>query len=254
MNIARPASVLAIALALTSLAACGDDSGETGERTVTVLAAASLTETFTDLAGTFEKEHDGVKVKLVFDSSATLAQMAEQRAPGDVLATADHRTMAGADTAGGVTGTPEQFATNVVVLALPKTNPARIDSLDDLSQADVDFLTCVPTAPCGTAAQKLLKSNGITHDPASQEVDVKAVLQKVEQNEADAGLVYRTDATAAGDAVTSIAVPGADRDPNTYWVAKTSGSKQDDLAEEWIALLQGKVGQRVLQDAGFGSP
>jgi molybdate transport system substrate-binding protein len=240
-----------LALALTG---CGGGYTPTSrDRTLTVLAASSLTGTFTDLADQFEGEHPGVDVKLVFDSSATLAQQAIEQAPGDVLATADQKTMDGAKSGGGLGGEPTQFATNVIVLAVPEDNPAHIKDLADLDKDGVDYLTCVPTAPCGSAARSLLKADRVTRRPASEEVDVKSVLSKVEAGEADAGLVYQTDVTASDGKVTGIAVPGAAETPNTYWVATTEGATQRSLAREWIALLTDTEGRAVLTAAGFGT-
>jgi molybdate transport system substrate-binding protein len=244
------ASLAAVALAVSG---CGADAGGADHRTLTVLAASSLTGTFTDLATRFEAEHAGVDVELVFDSSATLVQQALEGAPGDVLATADRKTMDQAMTGHGIAGDPKQFATNVVVLAVPRDNPAHISSFDDLDRAGVDYLTCVPTAPCGAAAEALLSGASISRKPVSQEVDVKSVLAKVADDEADAGLVYQTDVTASAGKVTGIAVPGAADNPNTYWVAATADAKQDGLAAAWIAFLTGDAGQRVLRAAGFGT-
>ncbi|GGF54336.1 molybdate-binding protein [Marmoricola endophyticus] len=250
------APVLALAMG-TSLAACGsggdDEAGSGDDQTLTVLAAASLTESFTDLKKEFEADHEGVKVKLVFDSSAALAELAEQGAPGDVLATADKRTMDEAEANDGTGSDPQQFATNVVTLAVPSANPGKITSFADIAKPGVSYVVCVPSAPCGAASQTLLKSNKITAKPASEETDVKAVLAKVTANEADAGLVYATDVTSAGDDVKGIEVPGAAADPNTYWVAQTSNAKAKDLAGDWIDLMRGADGKKVLTAAGFGT-
>ena len=246
----RIASLLLVLSVLVT--ACGGGSG-TQKRTLTVLAASSLTGTFTDLATRFEAEHPGVHVRLVFDSSATLAQMTIDRAPGDVLATADRRTMDSAAAGKGVRGTPGQFATNVLVLAVPSGNPKQIGTFTDLDRSGIDYLTCVPTAPCGAAAKTLLQQAGIRRAPVSEEVDVKAVLAKVAAGEADAGLVYRSDVTASKGQVTAIDVPGASASPNTYWVAVTANAKQRTLAQAWVGLLTGATGRAVLQSAGFGT-
>lgn len=243
------AALTGLGILAAGLTGCG---ANTSPSTLTVLAASSLTEVYTTLAATYEKEHPGVSVRLVFDSSATLAQMAQQHAPGDVLATADQRTMDAAVADKGVNGTATQFATNVMVLAVPAANPAHIESIADLGRAN--FVICVPTAPCGAAAATLLKSNHTSADPVSEEVDVKSVLAKVAAGEADAGLVYATDAKAAGKAVTSMAIPGADQNPNTYWVAVTAAAKDQRLAEDWITLLTSSAGRQALLNAGFGTP
>ncbi len=248
----RRTTALALGLCLLLAGCAGSGSGEGGEeQTLTVLAAASLSETYEDLAERFEADNPGVSVDLVFESSAVLAQMTVEGAPGDVLATADVRTMRDAEDGGGVEGDPTQFATNVLVLATPAGNDT-VTSFDTLAEGD--YVVCVPTAPCGAASKALLDAAGVTAPPVSEEVDVKAVLQKVVADEADAGLVYRTDAVAAGSDVSSFEVPGAEDQPNTYWIGVTSQAADTDLAQSWIDLVTGEEGQRVLAEAGFGPP
>jgi molybdate transport system substrate-binding protein len=239
---------------LLILAACGDDDegADGADTTITVLAAASLTETFTALAEDFEAEHDGVTVKLAFDSSAALAEQAVGGAPADVLATADTATMEGATEA--LASDAEVFATNTMVLVTPADNPAGITSYDDLASGDVDYVVCVDTAPCGKVTATLLEATGLTAEPASLEVDVKAVLAKVTSGEADAGLVYATDAVAAGEDVQTFEVPGAEHAVTTYPVAPLGQSEESDLAQEFVDLVLSDAGRRVLQDAGFGAP
>lgn len=247
---------LATTLVVVGLAAtgCGASSPHHSSRTLTVLAASSLTETFTQLADEFEGAHPGVHVRLVFDSSATLAQQAIQHAPGDVLATADRTTMDQARSGHGLGGAPSEFATNVITLAVPKDNLAHVETLADLDRRGVDFLTCVPTAPCGAAADALLHADGITREPVSEEVDVRSVLSKLEAGEADAGLVYRTDVTASAGKVTGIDVPGAADQPNQYFVAPTADASDHDLAQQWVRFLLASDGKAVLRAAGFGTP
>jgi molybdate transport system substrate-binding protein len=250
---------IAPALALLALAAplsgCGGDGGGTAggdTTTITVLAAASLTETFTALADRFEADHPGVKVRLAFDSSATLAQQAVDGAPADVLATADTATMDSARDA--VDGDPAVFATNTLVLVTPPDDPAGISRFDDLESSDVTWVACVPTAPCGRVAAALLEDNGVAAEPASLEVDVKSVLAKVTSDEADAGLVYATDAVAAGDRVRTLEIPRAGAEATTYPIATLRHSEQADLARAFVDLVTSPEGQQVLDDAGFGQP
>ncbi|MEI2714553.1 MAG: molybdate ABC transporter substrate-binding protein [Nocardioides sp.] len=236
-------------LALLPLSGCG---GSEETRTLHVLAAASLTETFTELARDFEEAHEGVTVKLVFDSSATLAQQAVDGAPGDVLATADETTMDTAKQGEALGSDPTVFATNVLTLVTPADNPSHITSLADL--AGTDWVECVETAPCGKVADAVLSAQEISAAPASREVDVKAVLAKVTEGEADAGLVYATDAVAAGDAVQTIAIEGAQDQQTTYPIATLNQSKDDDLAQGFVDLVTGTSGRQVLARAGFGTP
>ena len=206
----RTASALAVLLVAGSLAACGSDDdgtdGDSGEA-VSVLAAASLTDVFEELASGFEADHDGTTVTFSFGSSTDLAEQVADGAPGDVLATADETSMTLAEDA-GVTGDIETFATNVLTIVTPADNPADIESLDDLE--GTTWVRCTDEAPCGKVAATVLADNDITAEPASLEEDVRASFDKVVSGEADAGLVYATDAVAAGDAVTAVAIPGAD--------------------------------------------
>jgi molybdate transport system substrate-binding protein len=244
------------ALLLLPLAACGGGNGVGGERnapsSITVLAASSLTGAFTELGKRFESENPGVTVKFAFDSSATLAQQAAGGAPADVLATADQKTM---DSAQQVQlDEPKVFATNVMVLVTPADNPAGITSFSDLNTSSVKYVVCVPTAPCGSVGAALLKQNHITSDPVSTEVDVKSVLAKVTSGDADAGVVYKTDAIAAGDQVRTLPIPGTKTQVTTYPIVTLTQSKNTSLSQEFISLVTGPSGQRVLRQAGFGPP
>lgn len=251
----KPLAVL-VAATLLMLAGCGNDSGGkgTGSDTLTVLAAASLTESFTTLAHDFEQQHPGVKVDLAFDSSATLAEQVNQGAPGDVLATADERTMQLVVDEGNTDGTPRIFATNKLVLVVPADNPAGIRSLTDLGKPGVKYVVCVASAPCGAIAEKVLADQGVTAPPASEEVDVKAVLSKVTLGEADAGLVYATDAKAAGDQVRAIPINAGTDAVTAYPIAALANAADPALAKQWVDLVVSDRGRTVLRDAGFGAP
>jgi molybdate transport system substrate-binding protein len=257
----RTVALLLTLVAALALAGCGgsDASGgggssnqETG--TLTVLAAASLTETFTSLAKAFEAHHPGVKVKLAFDSSATLAEQVTQGAPADVLATADEATMQTVVDAGGTEGDPRLFATNHLQMVVPKDNPADIQQFSDLEKPGVKYVVCVDTAPCGKLAVKVLAATGIKAKPASEEVDVKAVLSKVELGEADAGLVYATDAVAGGDKVKPVDILTGSENLNRYPIAALADARKPVLAKEFVDLVTGSQGQQALADAGFGKP
>ena len=248
------ALVLALVAPIASLSACGDDSNASGgdSTTITVLAAASLTGTFTDLAHQFEQDHPGVKVRLAFDSSATLAQQAVDGAPADVLATADTATMDSAKDA--LASDPTVFATNTMVLVTPQSNPAGITTFKDIDGGNVTWVACVETAPCGKIAAALIKDNHVTSKPASLEVDVKSVLAKVTSDEADAGFVYTTDAVASGDQVKSVEIPKSQDELTTYPIATLQQSQESSLAKQFVDLVTSAGGQQVLSDAGFGSP
>lgn len=247
----RPVRTAAALLALAVAAAgCGaDDGAGTGDRELTVMAAASLTEPFRELAQRFEAEHDGVEVVMSFDSSATLATQVAAGAPADVVATADPRTMQIMADSEALSGEPVVFARNVLALAVPPDNPAGIDGLGDLQGAE--FVVCAPAVPCGALAAGALEDAGVTTRPRSHEVDVKAVLAKVVLGEADAGLVYASDVVAAGDQVLEVTAPELAGATTDYPVAVTAESDQPDLAAEFVDLLRSPEAEGVLAEAGF---
>lgn len=246
----RRLAVLTLVLPLAACGGAGEGAESDQPEQLTVLAAASLTDVFEQLATPFEAEHD-VDVTFSFGSSTDLAEQVADGAPGDVLATADSTSMGLAEDA-GVTGDVETFATNVLTIVVPKGNPAGIRSLDDL--ADATWVRCADEVPCGKVALAVLDDNGVTAEPASLEEDVRATLDKVVSGEADAGLVYATDAVAAGADVEAIEIPGAEDELTSYYAATLDQAADAGLAADWVAWVTSDEGQAILGDAGFGSP
>lgn len=222
--------------------------------TVTVFAAASLKATFTKLATEFESKNPGTKVALSFAGSSDLVTQISQGAPADVFASADTTNMAKLTAASLVAGKPSNFATNVLEIAVPPSNPAGIGSLADLAKPGTKVVVCAPQVPCGSAAQTIAKLSAVTLKPVSEENSVTDVLGKVESGEADAGLVYVTDVKGAGDKVKGIPFAESAKAVNTYPIATVGSSENKDLAAAFIALVTGSGGQKVLTDAGFGTP
>jgi molybdate transport system substrate-binding protein len=238
-----------------SLGACGSDGSSTeGGTTLTVFAASSLRDPFTDLGEQFEDDHDGVEVTFSFAGSTDLAAQIEQGADADVFASADEATMDRLTGTDPLVGEPQLFATNTLQIAVPPGNPAEVRSLQDLTQQDVRLVLCAPAVPCGAAATELEDLTGTDLSPSSEEQSVTDVLGKVTSGEADAGLVYVTDVRAAGDRVEGIELPEAEDVVNYYPVATVSDSTHADLAEQFLRLVVGDEGQQVLADAGFGKP
>lgn len=220
--------------------------------TLTVFAAASLTDTFTELGETFEAEHDGVTVQFSFLGSSTLVDQLVGGAPADVLATANEKQMDRA-VAEGVVGEPTIFTSNVLTIVVEPGNPLGITGLDD-SLDGVKLVTCASEVPCGAATDELSGLLGVTLKPVSREQKVTDVLGKITSGEADAGIVYVTDAVSAGDAVAEVPIPNTDRVINTYPIAVTTESAHPELADAFMQLVLSDAGQTVLTEAGFTAP
>ncbi|WP_022882508.1 molybdate ABC transporter substrate-binding protein [Gryllotalpicola ginsengisoli] len=263
----RIARVGGAALAVLLLAGCaGHAAGQAGssqagaqpsratKRTLTVFAAASLTATFDRLGARFEKAHPGVTVDFDYDGSSTLVQQLAQGAPADVFASADEKNMQAAVAQKSISGTPVDFATNILEIATPPGNPAGIRSFADLAKPGVKVVVCADGVPCGNATEQVEKNTGVTLSPVSEEQSVTAVLAKVESGDADAGLVYVTDVTAAGSKVDGVRFPEASDVVNTYPIAVTEGTKQEALAKQFVDFVTSAAGQKVLRAAGFGAP
>ena len=247
----RTALVVAGSLALligTTGCGGGDDSSSQG--TLTVLAASSLTEAFGELETTYEDEHD-VDVEISYDSSSILASQVVEGAPADVLATADEPTMQTVVDQGLTDGDPTVFATNTLTIVTPPDNPAGIEDIGDLADPDVTFAVCVPEAPCGDASQRLLDLNEVDAQPATEEENVKSVLTKVTLGEVDAGLVYVSDAQAAGDDVATVDAAHSAEVVNSDPIAVLADAGDAEAAQDWVELVLSDEGQRVLESYGF---
>ncbi|MCP3427196.1 molybdate ABC transporter substrate-binding protein [Rothia sp. AR01] len=257
----RRAAAALFGAGLLALAATGCGSGPGGggadaaeDRTLTVFAAASLTESFEDLGEQFEQEHDGVDVEFSFGGSSTLVTQLEDGAPADVFASADEATMDQVVEADLVDGQPEIFATNELTIAVPAGNPAGIASFQDLAREGVTTVVCERRVPCGAATERVEEATGVVLRPVSEESAVTDVMGKVTSGQADAGVVYRTDVTAAGDAVEEIPIPEADDALNRYPIAALRSSGDAELAREFASFVQGPRGQERLAEEGFGAP
>lgn len=256
----RRLSLAAALVSVLSLAACGSSSSDTaapassgGGKSLTVFAAASLTETFTELGRQFESTHSGTKVTFNFGSSATLAQQITQGAPADVFAAASPATMKTVTDA-GLASAPTVFVRNTLQIAVPEDNPAKVGSLKDLTDPKVKVALCAEQVPCGAAAAKALDAAGLTVTPVTLEQDVKATLTKVRLGEVDAALVYRTDVIASGGKVKGIDFPEAAQAVNDYPIAALATAPAPDLATEFVGLVLSQQGRDVLTKAGFQAP
>lgn len=240
----RVAAVVALLLAMT--ACSGDDGGDSTD--LLVLGATSLTEAFTEIETAFEAANPDVDVVLAFDSSSTLAGQVAEGAPAGVLATADGATMAVAVDSGEVAGEPQVFAENTAAIARPVGNETVTDP-EDLEADGVVIAVCAPEVPCGVVARRLFDDLGIDPEIASEEENVGAVLTKLEADEIDAGVIYRTDVLAS-DAVEAIVLPAAVRVTTAYEIAAVEDS---DAADAFVSFVTGPEGQHILGEFGFAA-
>ncbi len=260
----RRGSVTAAAICLAAaLSACSGGSGGSGEPSpgttgstgaITVFAASSLKSVFGKLAGQFEKAHPGTKVNVSFAGSSDLVTQITQGAPADVFASADDKNMGKAVSAGLVTGNPVTFATNTLTIVTGPGNPKGIAALADLTKPGVAVVICAPQVPCGAAALKIQDATGVALKPVSEESAVADVLGKVVSGQADAGLVYVTDANGAGEKVVAVPFPESGGAVNSYPIAVLKESKNPAVARMFVNLVTGPEGKQALTEAGFVVP
>jgi molybdate transport system substrate-binding protein len=246
-------AVVAAVVALGALSACGNGSSASSGagKTLTVSAAASLTESFDKIKDEFMAAHPGTQVRVNYDGSSTLVQQITAGGPADVFASADQKNMAKLVKAKLADGTPQVFASNVLEIAVPPKNPQHIKTLKDLARPGTEVVLCAPQVPCGSAAKKVEQKAGITIKPRSEEQNVKAVLTKVRAGEADAGLVYVTDVLSAKGKVTGIKFPESSAAVNEYPISVVKGSKNASLAKQFIDFVRSAKGKAVLTSDGF---
>jgi len=239
------------AAAVVSSSGCASDSGEVEKRTLTVFAAASLTEVFAEMGQQFEAENEGVNVTFSFAGSSDLAAQILAGAPADVFASADTKNM---DKLGPMAGNPVPFASNTLSIVVPPGNPAGVTSFADLAEPGLKLVVCAPEVPCGAATQTAAQAAGVTLSPVSQEQSVTDVLGKVSSGEADAGVVYVTDVKRAGASVEGVTFAESSAAVNTYPIATVADSKNGDLAQQFIDFVLSDAGQGLLAGAGFAGP
>ena len=225
------------------------------EGSITVFAAASLKGTFTELADRFEAANPGTTVALNFAGSSDLVTQITEGAPADVFASADQKNMVKLTDGGLIdAAAPVDFATNVLTIAVPPSNPAGVEAFADLANPAVKTVICAAQVPCGAATVMVETAADVDITAVSEESSVTDVLGKVTSGEADAGLVYVTDVIAAGDAVKGIGFPESGEAVNTYPIAAVSASANAAVSQAFVDFVTGEAGAEVLETAGFGAP
>ena len=255
--------LLAVGAVVLGAASCGgEDAASTSppagpaglEGEITVFAAASLTDAFTEIAAAFADAHPGASATFSFDASSTLAQQILAEAPADVFASADTTQMDELTDAGLAAAEPRVFGTNRLEIIVPAGNPAGITGVADLADGDVKVVLCAAEVPCGRYSSQVLDAAAVTVTPVSLEQNVRGVVTKVSAGEADAGIVYATDVRAAGDAAEGVAIPADVNVRAEYPIAAVGTSEEPDVGHAFIEFVLGPDGQAVLADHGFGAP
>ena len=247
------AALVAVAAAGCSSSSSTSSTPSSSTGTITVFAAASLMQTFTQLGKQFEAAHKGDTVKFSFGPSSGLATEITSGAPADVFASASPATMDVVVKAGDA-ASPQNFAKNVMEVAVPPNNPANVTSVTDLAKSSVKVALCQPTVPCGVVAAEVFKNAGITVKPVTLEADVDSVVTQVETGNVDAGMVYVTNVLSAGSKVKGITIPASDNASTLYPIATISSSKHKSEAQAFINYVLSPAGQQVLAAAGFQKP
>lgn len=249
--------VLSLTVLSLALAACASDSsapdGEAGG-SITVGAAASLTASFTEIGDAFMAANASTTVNFRFGASSEVVQGINEGAPVDVFASADTRNMDKLAAGAGVAGVPMSFATNELQIIVGPGNPEGVAGLADLADPELLVVTCSPEVPIGAYTEQVLAAAGVSVTPASLEESVKGIVTKVTLGEADAGIVYRTDVIAAGDAATGVDIPPDLNVRATYPIAVTKEAANPELATAFVDFVLSDAGQRILERHGFGAP
>jgi molybdate transport system substrate-binding protein len=260
----RRRTLIALAALALLAGACGGGTTATGgadasdaaedlSGDLTVFAASSLTDAFSDLAASFSEQYPDVEGAFNFAGSQTLAGQIAQGAPADVFASADQTQMDVVTDAGLAAGEPEVFISNVLEIAVEPGNPLGITGLEDLAKPDLVVVLAAPEVPAGQYAAEALANAGVDVTPASLEVDVRSVLSKVALGEADAGIVYRSDIVAGGDGVEGVEIPEDQNVPASYPIV-TLADAPNPAAAAFVDYVLSEEGQTTLVEYGFTAP
>jgi molybdate transport system substrate-binding protein len=253
------AGLLSLAL-VTSLSGCGQkslsstQSSHSSATSIMVFAAMPLKPAFTLLAGKFQTDNPTATVDFDFATSAELVNKLTQGADADIYASADSAQMDTVTKAGLTGSDPVNFASNTLVIVTAPGDPQQVRSFADLAKPGLRVAVCQSAVPCGAATQRIEDDTGVHLNPTSEEPTVSGVLTKVTNGEADAALVYITDARRAGDTVSTVKFPESADAVNVYPIAILKHASHPALAQKFVDLVTGEVGRTVLNQAGFADP
>jgi molybdate transport system substrate-binding protein len=244
-------------LLVAGLAGCGPKSPSAPTQAsgkVVVFGAASLKPVFTRISQQFTGENPGSTVDFEFAGSSELATQLTQGATADVFASADTAQMETVAKAGLLAGNPTNFASNTLVIVTAPDNPKKVGSFADLARPGLGVVICQKPVPCGAATRRIEDSTGVRLNPVSEEPSVTDVLNKVATGQADAGLVYVTDARGAANKVATVNFPEAAAAVNVYPIAVLKNAPHPALAQKFVAMVTGDAGQNILAQYDFAKP
>ncbi len=254
--------LVALALAVAAFASFACDNSD--DETITVFAAASLTDAFTEIGAAFEDANPGISVEFNFASSSALAVQVNEGAPADVFASANNTQMVVVVDGGNASG-PQRFATNRLAVVVP-ADSTKVASFEDLAEPGVLLILAAPEVPVGNFARESLAKASALHEfgddfsvrvlenLVSNETDVRAVLTKIQLGEADAGIVYTTDAAVASDEVAVIEIPVEANVLAEYPIVALNDAGNASAAEAFVAFVLSSEGLAILERHGFGAP
>lgn len=223
-------------------------------RPAMVFAAASLAAPFQALAKEFEHRHPPARLDLHFAGTPRLVVQIREGAPVDVFASADEPNMQRVVDAGHALSPPRIFANNRLAIVTPKGNPKGIFGLADLGRRDLRVLLCGPEVPAGRYARQAMAKASVAARSVSDEPSVKAVVSKVRLGEADAGIVYATDAAGAKQHVDAVSIPDGHNVIGTCPIAVLGTGSDRATGEAFVAFVLSPEGQGILEAFGFSSP
>jgi molybdate transport system substrate-binding protein len=254
MQIRILALVIAALVLGSAAVAVSPSAADDSDRSITVFAAASLTTAFRAVGAAFEAQHPSAKVTFNFAGSPTLVRQILDGAPADVFASADEANMQRLSEERALGGEPVTFVRNRLQIVVAKGNPKHVAGLADLARADLTVVFCGATVPAGRYALDAFARAGMQPPAGSRELDVKAVVSKVELGEADAGVVYVTDVRAAAPAVDGVDIAESHNVVARYPIALIAAAHHRDEAHAFIAFVRSPAGQKILADLGFLPP
>lgn len=243
----RTAIVVVLGITLMSCDAGGRDE-------LLVSAAASLALPFAEIAAEFEEAHPEIDVVLNTASSSSLRGQIVEGAPVDVYASADTFNMDQVADAELLDGRSVVFATNRMLIAVPRGNPAGVRDLADLARSALFVGLCAEGVPCGDLARLILTREGVDAAVDTNEPDVRSLLTKIEAGELDAGIVYGSDVASAGGAVEGVQIEEADPVVTDYLIGVVAGAKDVAVAREFVDFVTSVRGGAILAEHGFSLP